>query len=384
MRAALLLFFCAFFCAGVQAQPTVFSYQGELRENGNPVRGTVDLEFGLFDAETGGTLLAPEQFEPGVLVSGGVFTLEIDFADSVLAEGELWLETRVRTTGQSEFAALTPRHRITAVLRAGFAQVAAMNSVDSAAIALNAVTTDDLATDAVATRNIFNGSVETNHIQAGAVGSNHIPAGAVTTAKIAPNAVVSGKIAPNAVGPAEIAPSAIGTSELDINSVGSAEIADGAVGSSELQADSVGAGKIAPGAVTSNKFVDGSVGAVDVDANEIQLRVTGQCPPGTQMRAIGVDGSVTCEPDDEGISGFGIPRFFVASVTDGGGLNRFLLASTAFNLCFLTQVQHSDMDSSGEEGSCEVVIAGTSWFLDAFANTDANVECRAACLSMLQ
>ena len=37
-----------------------------------------------------------------------------------------------------------------------------------------------------------------------------------------------------------------------------------------------------------------------------------------------------------------------------------------------------------EGGSSGVVIAGTTWFLDAFANTDANVECRAACLSMLQ
>ena len=56
-----------------------------------------------------------------------------------------------------------------------------------------------------------------------------------------------------------------------------------------LNAQSVG-----PGTVGSAQIVDGSVGAGDIDAGEVQARVTGTCPSGEAVGSIAANGSVTC------------------------------------------------------------------------------------------
>ena len=48
------------------------------------------------------------------------------------------------------------------------------------------------------------------------------------------------------------------------------------------------------GAVTSAKILDGSVAAVDVNAAEVQKRVTGACAAGELMTGVNEDGSVAC------------------------------------------------------------------------------------------
>ncbi len=45
---------------------------------------------------------------------------------------------------------------------------------------------------------------------------------------------------------------------------------------------------------------EGSIGLTEVDTGNIQLRVTGDCAVGSAIRSIGEDGSVSCEPDDDG------------------------------------------------------------------------------------
>jgi len=47
--------------------------------------------------------------------------------------------------------------------------------------------------------------------------------------------------------------------------------------------------------VSSSEIINQSVRAVDVDSNELQLRVDSQCPSGQAIRAIASDGSIECE-----------------------------------------------------------------------------------------
>src|SRR5918997_6213102 len=71
------------------AQNSTFTYQGRLTDGGAPANGTYELEFKLFDAASGGT----QQPQPSpvtiqftgaqaVAVTGGVFTVQLDFGAS--------------------------------------------------------------------------------------------------------------------------------------------------------------------------------------------------------------------------------------------------------------------------------------------------------------
>jgi hypothetical protein len=73
------------------------------------------------------------------------------------------------------------------------------------------------------------------------------------------------------------------------NAIGSVEIADGSVTSADL----------AGGAVTSAKIASDAVGSNEADATQVQLRVSDNCSPGSSIRTIGSDGTVTCEADDD-------------------------------------------------------------------------------------
>jgi hypothetical protein len=79
-------------------------------------------------------------------------------------------------------------------------------------------------------------------------------------------------------------PLALDGSELQNLAVGTAKLANGAVTLGKLGANSVDAGKI----------VDGSVGSADIDATQVQRRVTGTCGAGEAVAAVAQDGSVSC------------------------------------------------------------------------------------------
>ena len=50
---------------------TVFTYQGQLNDNGTPASGSFDFEFKLFDAAGGGTQVGTTQNTHAVAVSQG-------------------------------------------------------------------------------------------------------------------------------------------------------------------------------------------------------------------------------------------------------------------------------------------------------------------------
>jgi hypothetical protein len=75
----------------------------------------------------------------------------------------------------------------------------------------------------------------------------------------------------------------------------------------------LGAVAALPNSVTTTSIVDGTIGTADINATQIQRRVTGSCPTGQYVRVVAQDGTVTCGTDATG-SGT------VTSIATGAGL----------------------------------------------------------------
>lgn len=98
-----------------QPVPTVFTYQGQLKQNGSPTNNTCDFELRLWDSEVGGAQQGATIVAPSVLVSGGLFHHKLDFGANVFDGTARWLEVAVRCpTGSEIFTLLSPRNRIAA------------------------------------------------------------------------------------------------------------------------------------------------------------------------------------------------------------------------------------------------------------------------------
>jgi hypothetical protein len=97
------------------AQGTAFTYQGQLQNNGSPASGAYNLTFSLFSTSTSGSPIAGPVTNNGVIVSNGLFMVQIDFGSGAFIGQTNWLEISVETnTGASSFISLTPRQPLTA------------------------------------------------------------------------------------------------------------------------------------------------------------------------------------------------------------------------------------------------------------------------------
>ncbi|MFQ3610012.1 MAG: hypothetical protein SNJ72_00810, partial [Fimbriimonadales bacterium] len=85
------------------AQP--FTYQGMLKQNGQPVNGTVVMTFRLYNASTGGNHIS--SITQNVSVQNGLFTVSLDFG-AVWTGADRYLEIQVGST------TLGPRVKVTA------------------------------------------------------------------------------------------------------------------------------------------------------------------------------------------------------------------------------------------------------------------------------
>jgi hypothetical protein len=99
------------------AQSTGFTYQGRLADDGSPATGNFDFQFKLFDTQTigtgtqqGGTLTLT-----GVVVSNGIFTVQLDFGacPTCFNGASRFLEIGVKPSGGGVFTTLAPRQPLT-------------------------------------------------------------------------------------------------------------------------------------------------------------------------------------------------------------------------------------------------------------------------------
>ncbi len=96
------------------AQTTSFTYQGRLNDGNSAANGKYDFEFKLFDAEQGGRQVTPPLPINGVVVTGGGFTVSLDFGAVAFPGADRWLEVSVKPPNSSTFILMTSRHRVTA------------------------------------------------------------------------------------------------------------------------------------------------------------------------------------------------------------------------------------------------------------------------------
>jgi hypothetical protein len=145
--------------AYAQQSSTALTYQGFLRDNGQPANGVYDLRFALFDSEVGGNQIGSVVFVNNVTVADGLFTVEVDFGAAPFNTGaRRWIEIGVRPGGRAGgHSLLTPRIELTPVPYAIYAQN----------IANNAVSANQLANDANSLSKVSGGalSIENGHLK---------------------------------------------------------------------------------------------------------------------------------------------------------------------------------------------------------------------------
>ena len=178
---------------------TIFAYQGKLGTSGQPAEGSHDFVFRLFDAETSGIQIGSDLVQSGIDVSGGVFTVQLDFGDTPFNSSPRWLEIDVRQAGAGVYTTLSPRQRVGASPFAIETMFVAPGSVDTGALQDNSVTTNKIA----------NGNVFTDDLANFAVATNKLSNQAVTRLKLANDSV--------------------GTAQIENGTVASVDIRDGTI-----------------------------------------------------------------------------------------------------------------------------------------------------------
>jgi hypothetical protein len=111
------------------AMGTVFTYQGRLIHDNNPTDGPYDFEFKLYDSPAGGNQLASTIDINDLDVIDGYFTVELDFNDPNVFNGDAcWLDIGVRPGDSNSFTTLRPRQQLTPTPHAIYAENAGSDS----------------------------------------------------------------------------------------------------------------------------------------------------------------------------------------------------------------------------------------------------------------
>ncbi len=104
-----------FAVTAVSADPgTAFSYQGQLLDSNGAVNDTCDIQFGLYDALSGGSQIGTTDTHTSTVVTDGLFTVELDFGVNAFDGAPRWIELAARCpAGSGGYDTLSPRQPLT-------------------------------------------------------------------------------------------------------------------------------------------------------------------------------------------------------------------------------------------------------------------------------
>ncbi len=259
-----------------QALGSGFTYQGQLKDAGQPASGLYDLQLCLFDTQVNPIPLACAPDFNDIPVEDGLFAITLDFGTAHFVGQQRYLELRVRPGASGGgYTILAPRQLIRPAPEALRANVSAA-APWSGLTGVPAGFADGVDNDS-------GGTVTSVAAGTGLSGGTITGSG---TLGIANNGVGSAQIADGSVAAVDVAPDSLGAAQLANNAVAAAELADNAVDTNAVQNLAITQGKIAIGAV----------GQGQINPAQVQIRITGTCPVGEYFRGINTDGSVACEP----------------------------------------------------------------------------------------
>lgn len=93
---------------------TVFTYQGHLSDGGTPANGVYDFQIKLYDAASLGSQVGSTVTVNDKAVSGGLFTVSLDFGAGPFTGSGRWLEIGVRPgASTAAYTVLSPRQALT-------------------------------------------------------------------------------------------------------------------------------------------------------------------------------------------------------------------------------------------------------------------------------
>jgi len=185
----LLLAIIAFPFGSDAAVPNTINYQGYLTDaDGNPINGTTNILFMIYDADSEGTTLWTE-IHTGVLVAEGIFNVILG-TSTALPSG-FWdypVYLGITVGGDTE---MTPRQELSSVayaIRAAVAETAitvSPSAIDSSMLADNAITSAKIMDSTITGADIADTTITSTKIAPGAVTSTQIADNTVTAADIA-------------------------------------------------------------------------------------------------------------------------------------------------------------------------------------------------------
>ena len=290
--AATLAALAGLWAGPLAAQPldTAFTYQGRLQDAGAPANGPYDFQFTLFDAPVSGSQVGPTVSRDDVVVTGGLFTVSLEFGTSAFTGDKRWLEVAIRPgPSGGSYTALGQRQELQAAPHAAFS----LRSPWAGIAGKPAGFADDTDNDALGGLSCANGQVAKWNGTAWACANDldmtYSPGAGLDLTADAFSLADVGVTAP------KIANLAVGTAKLADGGVTSAKIADATIITADL----------AGGAVTSAVIADGAVALADLGQNG--------CTANQMMKWNGT--AWACAADVDTNSGG-----TVASVATGAGL----------------------------------------------------------------
>jgi hypothetical protein len=105
----------AAFRGGGQPVDSTFTYQGQLRNAGQLVNGSVDVRFTLWDSDVGGTQIGNTNSFTNYPLTDGRFALGLNFGNGAFNGDQRWVQIEFRSpAGVGQYLTLNPRDKIMA------------------------------------------------------------------------------------------------------------------------------------------------------------------------------------------------------------------------------------------------------------------------------
>ncbi len=299
MKLGWLALMSALSVSPLAAQPlgSAFTYQGQLKQSGQPANELYDLQVCLFDSAVNPVALACAPDLDNVPVEGGLFAITLDFGPTAFTGQQRFLELRVRAgSSGGAYTTLTPRQLLRPApeaLRANVASItpwAGLTGVPAGFADNIDNNSGGTVTSVTGGTGLSGGTITgsgTLAIANGGVGLAQIDIAQVQ-ARIGGSCLASQYVRQvNADGSVVCGTDAGGGTGTVTSVTAGAGLSGGTITGSGTLA-------IANSGVAQNMIAAGAVGAAQINSAQVQLRVSGTCALGSYLRGINADGSALC------------------------------------------------------------------------------------------